>query len=81
MLTDHVFTKVRTLNISLAKFEQLLGTDEAIEHTPLRAVATKQLLSPSGSWGLAQRHARRADRLSVVRRHGGQADKIGRAHV
>lgn len=44
LLTDHVFGKVRALDIALAEFEQLLGVGEIIEQTPLQTLVVKQLL-------------------------------------
>lgn len=48
LLTDHVFTKVRGLDMALAEFERLLGTGEVIEQTPLQTLVVKQLLLVAG---------------------------------
>lgn len=44
LLTSHVFDKVRALDMTLAEFEQLLGTGEMIEETRLDADEIKELL-------------------------------------
>ncbi len=35
VLTDHVFDKVRSIDMTLAEFEELLGGGEVIEETPV----------------------------------------------
>ena len=35
VLTDHVFDKVRSIDMALAEFEELLGGGEVIEETPV----------------------------------------------
>lgn len=35
VLTDHVFDKVRSIDMALAEFEELLGGGQVIEETPV----------------------------------------------
>jgi len=44
LLTDHVFDKVRSLDMTLAEFEQLLGSGEFIEQTELQALEVKEVV-------------------------------------
>jgi len=44
LLTDHVFDKVRSLDMTLAEFEQLLGSGEIIEETELRPLEVKEVV-------------------------------------
>jgi hypothetical protein len=44
LLTDHVFDKVRSLDLTLAEFEQLLGSGEIIEETELAALEVKEVV-------------------------------------
>ena len=44
LLREHVFEKVRALDITLAEFEQLLGTGEVIEETVLAPLELKELV-------------------------------------
>jgi hypothetical protein len=44
LLTDHVFDKVRSLDMTLAEFEQLLGSGEIIEETELQALEVKEVV-------------------------------------
>ena len=43
VLTDHVFDKVRSIDMALAEFEALLGDGEVIEETSI-AVGVKELV-------------------------------------
>lgn len=43
VLTDHVFDKVRSIDMALAEFERLLHGGEVIEETPMEE-GVKQLL-------------------------------------
>lgn len=44
LLTSHVFDKVRSLDMSLAELEQLLGTGEVIEEIRLATDEVKELV-------------------------------------
>ncbi|WP_298802485.1 DUF4258 domain-containing protein [uncultured Pseudokineococcus sp.] len=44
LLTQHVFDKVRALDMALAELEELLGTGEVIEETVLAEEEVKELL-------------------------------------
>jgi hypothetical protein len=43
LLTDHVFDKVRMLDMTLAEFEQLINIGEIIEETPIAEGQTKEV--------------------------------------
>lgn len=44
LLTDHVFDKLRALDLNLAEFEVLLGLGEVIEERELSSEALKELV-------------------------------------
>ena len=44
ILTDHVFDKVRSIDMTLAEFDHLLDSAEVIETTPIEEGTKEQLL-------------------------------------
>ena len=44
VLTDHVFDKVRAIDLTLAEFERLLDTGQVIEEHTLSAETVKELV-------------------------------------
>ncbi len=44
LLTDHVFDKLRAIDLGLSEFEQLLGTGEVIEEVQLAGEQLKELV-------------------------------------
>ena len=44
VLTDHVFDKVRAIDLTLAEFEELLDSGEVIEERTLSSEAVKELV-------------------------------------
>ncbi len=44
VLTDHVFDKLRSIDLALAEFEALLDDGVVIEETPLHDAALKELV-------------------------------------
>lgn len=56
VLTDHVFDKVRSIDMALAELEVLLGRGEVIEETPVKMASRSCSSSSSGldpsTWSL-----------------------------
>jgi hypothetical protein len=44
VLTDHVFDKIRSIDMTMAEFERLLGTGEIIEEHVLSSGSSKELV-------------------------------------